>query len=112
MVPGTSGSTSLIVDRLAVLVRQLRWIARTRKRGVELTRFRGHLRMLEGVHDGKAKKIFSGVAGGASAVGRGRAITRVAGERVRADIAGASEVGEAGRARRGKAYGRSDDQGA
>src|SRR4029078_7174493 len=79
---------------------------------VELTRFRGHLTMLGGVHDGKAKKIFSGVAGGVSAVGSGRAITRGAGERVRADIAGDSEVGEAGRARRREAYRRSDEQGA
>src|SRR5438128_1000181 len=36
---------------------------------LELTRFRGHLRMKEGVHDGKTKAIFGGVAGRVGAAG-------------------------------------------
>ncbi|MEA2328072.1 MAG: hypothetical protein QOE68_3031 [Thermoanaerobaculia bacterium] len=60
---------------------------------LELTRFRGHLRMLEGVHDGKAKTIFSGVVGAAGAAGSGRANARPAGKRVRAVGAGDSELG-------------------
>jgi hypothetical protein len=42
---------------------------------VELTRLRGHLRMLEGVQDGKAKTIFSGAAGAVGAAGSSRSNT-------------------------------------
>src|SRR5688500_2197297 len=72
---------------------------------VELTRFRGHLRMLTGVHDGETKEVFSRVAGTGGATRSIRTNAGGAGARVRAIGAGDSELGQAGGARCGNSYG-------